>query len=480
MTCNNKQPRGYRRLVKSIIASAVLGLGSVQAQAEDLWQIYLLALDNDAQLAADRARYQAGLEDRKIFRAPLLPQVRGDYDYRETSSEFENVQLVDDPDGGFATVKISGKSDSNLDSWGVSLTQTIFDASSWFDYKQGKALSEQAAAEFSAAQQDVIIRVATTYFDILLAFDDLETARAEQEANAKQLEQTSQRFEVGLTAITDVHEAQAAFDSSVARRLDAEDRLSIAFDKLTVLTGLNHDEVKPLLPSFQVVPPEPGDRAAWVDFALANNFDLQAARIGAEAARENARARAAEHLPTLRGGYSYRDSRSSGESTGFGITIPTDRSDASDVYSVRLDVPIFTGGLTSARRRQARNFMLQAEESRNFVERNVVQETRSLHRVVTTDEARVAARNQAIISSKSALDATEAGYEVGTRNLVDVLLAQRSLFQARNEYAAAIQSYILNSLELKRVAGVLSPQDLIDLNAQLNQAASIMRYDLGK
>ncbi|WP_299944262.1 TolC family outer membrane protein [uncultured Microbulbifer sp.] len=476
------------RPLKTLLAAALLGLGALQAQADTLWDIYTQALDNDQQLAADRAGYHAGIEAKNQTRAALLPQVnarvqasRVHSDNSQNASTVVGDRLASPPQLLDFFLRATGTTQDRT--YNATLTQAIFNAPAWFDYQQGKKQTEQATAEFSANQQGMMIRVATAYFDVLRAYDVLEAAIAEEQALAKQLEQTQQRFEVGLTAITDVYDSQAAYDSSVARRLTAQDDLLSDFDALSVLTGGYHDAVAPLSAGFQVAPPVPAARADWVDFALANNFDLKAARLNAEAARYNARSAASEHLPTLTGSLAYNKFTSNGERRELYreirgeavINFPRDLDNRDSTAAITLDIPIYTGGRLSANRRQARNLSFQAQDLRNLTERNTIQTTRTLHRAVVTDVSRVSAREQAVVSAKSALDATQAGYEVGTRNIVDVLLAQRTLFQSQTDYANALYDYILNTLNLKQVAGLLSPKDLQDLDAMLNPARTVPR-----
>ncbi len=471
--------------LKAPLAAALLGLGAMQAQADTLWEIYLQALDNDQQLAADRAAYHAGLEAKNLGRSALLPQINASAEVNRTKTDFDTIGTQFDDLFGLVDTRTVGDSDVDGRIYSARLDQAIFDMPAWFGYKQGKKVSEQAAAEFSANQQEMMLRVATAYFDVLRAHDVLEAAIAEEEALAKQLEQTQQRFEVGLTAITDVYDSQAAYDSAVARRLTAQDNLLSNFDALSVLTGTHHDNVAPLVQSFKVAPPEPVERAAWVDFALANNFDLKAARLAADGARYGARAAASEHLPTLTGSVTYRNLEEDGD-TSSTLTFPTlgreerssqpvDTSRETTIAAITLEMPIYTGGRLSASRREARNQAFQAEDLSNLAERDTVQNTRTLHRAVVTDVSRVRAREQAVISARSALDATRAGYEVGTRNIVDVLLAQRTLFQNQTDYANALYDYILNTLSLKRVAGLLAPDDLQQLEVKLNPAVPVTR-----
>ncbi|WP_226668097.1 TolC family outer membrane protein [Microbulbifer aggregans] len=474
------------RPLKSLLAAALMGFGAMQAQADTLWEIYLQALDNDPQLAADRAAYRAGLEAENLGRSALLPQVNAFAELSKTKTDYSSAGVqFDSTRGQLLDSVTSGERDIDSTTYGASLNQALFDLPAWFGFKQGKKVSEQAAAEFSANQQDMMVRVASAYFDVLRAHDVLEAARAEEEALAKQLEQTQQRFEVGLTAITDVYDSRSAYDSARARRLTAQDDLLSNFDALSVLTGKHHDTVAPLVESFSVAPPNPADRASWVNFALANNFSLKAARLNSDAARMGARASAAEHLPTLSGSISYQTSDDDGSNNAVTrvpalngeIASEVDVDDSTDVTmaAITLNMPLYTGGRLSASRREARNLAFQAEDVRNLTERNTIQNTRTLHRAVTTDSSRVEARQQAVVSAKSALDATQAGYEVGTRNIVDVLLAQRTLAQSQTDYANALYDYVLNTLNLKLVAGLLAPQDLQELDTSLNPGDPVSR-----
>jgi outer membrane protein len=472
--------------LKAPLAAALFGLGSLQAQADTLWEIYLQALDNDPQLAADRAAYHAGLEAKNLGRSALLPQINANAEASRTRTDFDSVTLsFDSTTNQLLDTERSGDSDFDSRVYGARLDQAIFDLPAWFGYKQGKKVSEQSAAEFSADQQEMMLRVATAYFDVLRAYDVLEAARSEEEALAKQLEQTQQRFEVGLTAITDVYDSRAAYDSSVARRLTAQDNLLSNFDALSILTGAYHETVAPLVANFTVAAPVPAERSAWVDFALSNNFDLKAARLAADASRYNARGAAAEHLPTLTGSLSYRKLEDDGDSNStttfptlgesLDSSIPIDDTNEIRMAAITFNMPLYTGGRLSASRREARSLAFQTEDLRNLVERDTVQNARTLHRAVVTDVSRVEARQQAVISATSALDATQAGYEVGTRNIVDVLLAQRTLFQSKTDYANALYDYILNTLNLKRVAGLLAPDDLQQLETRLNPATAVAR-----
>ena len=240
-------------------------------------------------------------------------------------------------------------------------------------------------------------------------------------------------------------------------------------------TGQPQHDLNVLVEDFQVLPPDPMDRAAWVDFSLANNFQLQAARFREEAARQTAKANKMEHAPKISGGYEYSDYDIDGsidvDPPNQFATTP-DGSEEDSVFKVTLSMPLYSGGAISAnRRRSAQEYNASREQLINLT-RTTVTNTRSLHMSVLSDVSRIAARKQSIISSKSSLDATQAGYEVGTRNVVDVLNAQNILYSAERDYANSRYDYILNLMRLKEQAGLLSPADVIKLDSFLVPASS--------
>jgi outer membrane protein len=436
-------------------------LAPLTASANSLLDIYQLALQNDAQLKADTAAYEAGLQYKAIGRSGLLPQVVATASYADNNSDVINK----------INSTQSGKIDTTQTGWGVSLQQPLFDMGAWYNYRAGRAQSDLAVAQFGADQQSLIVRAAEAYFNVLRAVDTLEASIAEEKALSHQLEQTRQRYEVGLTAITEVHEAQAAYDSATATKLEARGRLGIAYEALEVLTGQPHDRVAPLTEKFPVVEPTPADRHAWVEFSLKNNYNLKAARLRSEAAHESAKASRSGHLPTVRASLGYNDSAEDGRRLG----LPVDSTTDGTSVSISLNVPLFAGGGTSARSRQAHALYNQAFELYNATQRNVVQSARALHLSVETGVAQVQARKQAIISSQSALEATQSGYEVGTRNLVEVLQAQRQLYQARRNYTTALYDYVINTIRLREVAGMLTPADVEAIDQWLDTQAPVSR-----
>ena len=263
--------------------------------AESLTDIYQTALQNDPVLGAARANFKAGLETKKITRAALLPQIAASGEYSESeSTELERIGYL-------------GDSTSEGTRYGVSLSQAIFDMPSWYQFQSGKSLC-RCAAQFSADQQRFIMRVSQAYLNVLRAYDNKETRNAEQRAIAQRLEQTKERFEVGLVAITDVHEAQAFFDEAVVNSLEAQGALNIAFEGLQVLTGSDHTVLSGLAESFKATAPTADSGQDWVDLAVKNNYQLRVAELGKDAAYSQSRAAAMVRLPKIVGTASYFDS----------------------------------------------------------------------------------------------------------------------------------------------------------------------------
>lgn len=452
-----------------VLMSSFILFGS-NLQAETLIEVYQQAQKNDHTFRAAIATYEAGLENKNIGRSALLPQISG----TASLSDYNQEQRLNGPafiDPSNPTANNDGTIDTDGTTYTLSLSQTIFDLATWHDYKNSKAIADIAEATFTDEKQNLILRVSQAYFDTLEATENLSTSIAQEAALEKQLEQAKQRFEVGLIAITEVHEAQAAFDSARADKINAQGAVGIAFDALEVLTGRPYSNIAPFKEAFPVVAPQPQERQAWIDMALKNNPNLIAQALSADAAKETANARKADHYPTVDASISYSDAESDGLINDAESNTQTEETS----ISLTLNVPIFSGFRTSAARRQANQQSIAARETYLQVQRDTVQSARSFHLSVLTGVANVEARKQAIISSTSAYEATKAGYDVGTRDLVDVLNAQRSVFQAERDHDTALYDYLINALNLKATAGTLNEKDLVELDNWLNEAQVVTR-----
>ena len=451
-------------ILRAGIAASVCAALACPVGAETLQEVYQLARQNDAQLKAQAAQAAAGRETGNIYKAALLPQAELDADKSKSDMDV----------GGYRCTAIGGNCnniETDTTRTGVRVSQNILNMEAWYDFKKGKKLSEQADAQYRADETELLVRVTDTYIRVLRAIDTYQTALAQEKAIERQMEQTKQRFDVGLIAITDVQESQATYDAAHVETLSALGNIGIAFEAVQVLTGQPLEKIAPLADGLPVKMPQPEAEAEWERLALANNPDLAVSALSVDAARENAKARKSAHLPTVYGSFEHSDSNGEIDYN------PGDVNDDSDgnVVAINLRIPLYSGGGISASRRQAYQQQIAAEETYTNNQRNAVQGARSYYLAVSTDIQRVAAQQQAIVSAQSALDATQAGYEVGTRNIVDVLDAEQRLYRAKLFYANARYQYILNTLRLLQIAGTLSDDNVLKLDQWLQPEKSYSR-----
>lgn len=436
------------------VAVVLASLSSPALAKSDLLTIYQEALLNSADLAAAQADALARQEALPQARAQLLPNIGLGAGMARERVDVEGL----------------GSDSYSTHYYQASLTQPLFRADRWFNYQASKSLSEQARVEFSATQQQLILDVALAYFNVLRASDNLATARAEEAAFERQLEQARERFEVGLSARTDVLEALAGFDTARATRITAATNLDVSYQALTRLTNRDHTDLLGMSHNLPILAPVPADMQEWVETAAAQNLSLQASRLAIDAAGDTLRSSKAGYAPTVDAFVRYNDSyggaRLGGLGTGVGGVGAGGDTELTQ-FGVEMTLPLFTGGGTTSRVRESNFRLTQAEQTSEAELRRIVERTRNLFRTVTSSVEEVEARRQSIISSKAAVDATQAGYEVGTRNVVDVLDAQRNLYRAVRDYNDARYNYIVDNLNLKQAAGTLSPQDLEDLSTWL-------------
>ena len=437
----------------SFIVSLILIFGINSLRTENLAEVYELALKNDPLLKAAEATYRAGKENKAQGIAGLLPSltISGTTTWNEYRVE---EQLIDQ---------------YNSNAYLANLNQPIFRLDKWFQFERGNALSEAAAAEFAYQQQETMIRVASAYFNVLNSIDSLNAARAEEKAIGRQKDLAKKRFDVGLAAITEVQETQAAYDLTVVSRIARESQLDTAQETLTSIVGREINLLSPLKEDFSISSPDPVDRESWVTLGLRNNYQLKAAKLQRDAAQATARASASNHLPQVdRVGRISQSTTKQGKFGGFiqnplfGVEQDTRQ------YSIQFSLPLFAGGAISSARRQAYANYDRSKEQAIYTERSTIRDVRSNHFGVQTQVANVTARKQALASAESALEATQIGYEVGTRNTVDLLDAQKRLFQAQRDYSSSRYEYIISMLRLKASVGLLSPDDLFNISNQMD------------
>ncbi|MFC4259114.1 TolC family outer membrane protein [Marinobacter lacisalsi] len=443
--------------MKKQLLCGLIGLLSAQAAlAMDLVESYEQALSYDSGIAAARASLEAQEASSDVTRSALLPQI----------GAYGNANHYD----------IDGPSQDNSYksfSYGVQLTQPLFQADAWFAYDASKLRTEAARAEYNLAQQQLILDVAEAYFNVLRAADNLTTARATENAIKRQYEQAQERFDVGLIAITEVYEARASFDDSTSRRIAAESDLDIARERLSRLTGEYPGDLENLEQDFPLMRPEPMNPQAWETKALEQNWQIQTAIRELEASKANLKEAKAGHYPTVELNASIGRQRldNAETSTPSGFSGQQDGTTTEGVIGVSLNVPLYAGGGIQAGVRQQRSTVDVRDNNLSTTRRDVRVNTRSVFRTVNTNIETASALEQTIVSRRSALDATRAGYDVGTRNIVEVLDAERAYYVSLRDYANARYDYVINSLRLKQSAGTLSPQDIVELNKWLSATA---------
>ncbi|MEX2469431.1 MAG: TolC family outer membrane protein [Pseudohongiellaceae bacterium] len=461
-----------RRLANYFGILMVGVLSSPASHGDDLLTVLRLALENDPTLNQAEAQYRANRENVIQSRASLLPTFGlGGSTSRLTSGPTDTqVNEVIDPVTGETRTIIqedhSFRPGINNHGWGVSLQQSVFNLANWYSLQSARANDRAASVNLAAQEQDLIMRVASAYFDVLRAQDLMETNIQEEEAALRSLEQTQQREEVGLVAITDVYDAQAAYDLARNTTILQGNSLRAAFEALEAITGQAHPDIEELEDNFPIVEVD-GSLSEWEEQAEDNSLAIAAAEYNLEASRENLRARKADYMPTVdfQGQWGHQVTA---PIVNQGIEIGGGASDRTSL-SLSLNIPLYAGGARSSRRRAAEYNVHAARESLELTERQLIQSIRNAYRRVNTDVLVIAQRQQSITSAQSALDATELGAEVGTRNIVEVLRARENLYRALRQYAEARYSYVLDSLVLKQVAGILTPQDVIELNQWLAQ-----------
>jgi len=430
-----------------IIPAFALCAALPAAQGSDLVAVYRDALVSDPVFLSARAAYEAGLEKFPQARAGYLPTLNG------SGSAFRNDIKLD----------IQGRFRYDTSAYGVTLTQPIFRLQNWIAIGQGRQQVVQAEATFASAQQDLILRVAQAYFDVLLAQDNVALSEAQKVAISEQLAQAKRNFEVGTSTIVDTLEAQARYDQSVAKAISDANDLEIKKRTLQQLVGKPLAGLTPLRDPLPLAPPRPASPEEWEKTAADSSFNVVVARAGLEIAQSEVNRQRAGHLPTvdLSGSYTHTHDPTN--------TIPGIIGASSELASlgVVLSVPIFAGGLTQSRVREALANRTKAEQDLENTQRGTALSVRTNFLNVTNGIAQVQALEQALASTQSQLDSTILGRDVGVRTSVDVLNAQQQVFQTRRDLQQARYNYLISTLRLKAATGVLAEADVEELNHTL-------------
>ncbi|TRW47930.1 outer membrane channel protein TolC [Aliidiomarina halalkaliphila] len=439
--------------ILSVALTMGLGLAAFQANATNLADVYRLALENDPRLlraAAERDAAKSGVD---ISRADWYPQVSLDVGY--TDSRADTVQPQED---GFFIATTNTQTFSQT----VRLSQAVFNLATW----RGTGITEkqayQAEVNYLLTRQQLLLRVTDAYFAVLQAQDNLEFVQAEKRAIERQLEQTKHRFSVGLTAITDVHEAQAQFDNVVAREIQAQNAVEISLEGLREITGRQHYDIHRLnTERFEPVRPDPEGVDRWIRLAHDRNLQLLISRTGLEIADQRIELARAGHYPRINlvASYQNRDQDTSTMGNSRNLSGLNTRN-----VGLELSLPLYTGGRTIASTEQARNDYIAVSQTLEENRRSVERAVRSAYFDVVASISSIRAFEQAVVSAESALNATQVGFEVGTRTIVDVLDSTRNLFNARRNLSEARYTYVNRILALYQAAGIISEADMLSIN----------------
>jgi outer membrane protein len=435
----------FIKRISLISTGFLLSVISLQILALNLEDVYYTAETSDPQFKQVAANKRAVLESRPQALAGLLPSANISANTRSNDQDITSQ--------GFGA---SGKTNFNSHGYSLNISQPLIRTDRYIQLRQASSLIKQADAELSSAQQDLMLRVAEAYFNILAAKDSLKFAQAEKKSLSKQLDQARQRFEVGLTAITDVQEAQAGYDLAVSLEIVAENEIDNTRERLRAITGEYMNNLSGLGDDMPLVNPQPEEIDTWTNIALEQNLDVLSARYAIDTAREEIRKQKTGHLPTLdlvaRHGYDTSGGR-------FGST-----SIHSTAVGLELNIPLYQGGFVSSKTREAHQRLEEQIQRLEQARRLAQRLTREAYLGVISGISQVKALNQAVISMETALLSTQAGFEVGTRTAVDVVTSERATSQARRNYSRSKYDYIINTLKLKRAAGILSTSDLIQVS----------------
>jgi outer membrane protein len=467
------------------VALSLLGTGA--ARSENLLDVYQAAVKSDPVIREADARRQAALEVKPQARALLLPQVNiGGQFYTSNSDGEATFPQVNTNTGDIVSVGNKSSTDtSRYWDYSAQLTQTVFRWDQWQQLKRADSQVAVAEANYRAAQQDLLVRVSQAYFDVLAADDTLTAAEATLQAFSRQLEQSEKRFEVGLIAITDVQESRAAHDSATADVIAAKRALASANEALREIAGDTFATLVKPADDMPLNQPQPLDEQQWVTKALDENLAVIAARLNSEVAASNVKIAESGHLPTVDqfAQYNQNDRTATQTNQAFDpsgnlppsarVNGSADSNGTSDVIGLRVNIPVFSGGGTSSKVREQVYLQRAAREKLDGTMRSAERQTRDAYLGVLAEKARVQALQQSVKSNQTALEATEAGFEVGTRTTVDVLDARRRLFLAQSEYARSRYNYLINIVKLKSASGALAPADLASINTFLTQPTTL-------
>ena len=438
--------------------------------AASLIEIYEEALINDPLIKEALANKEAVIEVKPQARSFILPQLTSSATFSDSDADGSSTfqQKIVNPitgDEAVITNNTQFLQESETLQWDVTLKQTIFDYGAWMNMRKANETVAQAEIDYLSAEQDLIVRVANAYFNVLAAQDTLESEQAARQAIEKQLDQAQKRFEVGLIAITVVQEAQAAYDQSVANEITSKRNLATSKESLRAITNSYPGQLEKPDNNLPLIMPNPQSEMDWVNTSLEQNLSYLSAQVGVEIAKSEIKIQRSGHLPTLGVQASKRDTDNDSFRSDSGSDFsPADSENINEGVGIQLSLPLYSGGQTNSRVRQAVAKHRAAKEKLERVGRETTRVARDSYLGVISGIATVKALQQSVKSSATALQATEAGYDVGTRTTVDVLDARRRLYSSQKNLAISKYDYLINIIQLKQAAGTLTRSDLEQIN----------------
>lgn len=456
-------------------AGFAIGLPAA-GRAADFAKVYQDALANDPTFQQAYANYEAAREARPEAWALLLPQISGSAGKTWTHSSGLFTQSQVSASGRPAPFSVYSTSSVGAKQWSLNLSEDLFSWTDWMNLKAADSQVAEAQATYEAAAQNLVLRVATAYFNVLSALDTLQAQESSLQAFDLQLQQANKRYQVGLIAITDVEQARAARDTAAAAVIAAKESLASAEDQLEVITGRQYGTLSEPGANMPLVMPTPANQNQWVQTSLHQNLTLIASRMAADVARDNVRVAFGGHLPTLSliASRTFNSSTTNESLIGINGTFQGLPSWSNDrEIGLQVTVPIFSGGGTEARVHQAQYQWIAAKDAVEQASRTTIQQARDAYLGVISGIAHVQALQQALTSSQTAYRATEAGYRVGTQTEVDVLNALSTLVQAKTNYATSRYSYINSVVALRFAAGTLDPNEVQTINQWLTAPVSV-------
>lgn len=438
--------------LRKILISVPLAVSfmSAQAQAEDLLALYGKAQQQDARVEIGRAEYDAAIQSKPGARSALLPQLSASASYERHDQSYSDIPA--------ARQNLYKDGSYNSRNYTLSLEQTLFNRAQWKALAQAGDVIAQATAEKVRSEQDLIMRLATAYFQVLAAADGLKFTRMEKQATQHQKEEMQRRFEAGLSTAVDVKESAAQLSLAKAQEIDSVYQLSVEKENLRVITGETPGNLRNLKANLQLTPLK-SSMESWTKLALENSPQVMSALAALRHAEKEVERRRAGYLPTLGLNAEYADTKDDG---GFSEGRDTDTS-----VGLELKIPLYTGGKTQSDVKESRALLMKAKRQYDLARRETARETRAAYLNTRAAVNRMNALKEALSATEAAYAASKSGLSIGTRTVLEVLTSLRDSLSAKKDYNQARYDYVLSLFRLKQAAGELSDKDLLTVNGWL-------------